>query len=190
MNICLIGAAGNGKTTLAEALVEQRGYTRLSFATPVKELSVDVYNLIAEYIGEPTITKEHFHANKGDYRTLMQVVGTELGRDMFRESVWVDEAVKRIGEIQTPVVIDDCRFINELDSLLRLGFVPFYIYRFPHNMEHSSESLDYSRLAQYMFSTGRRDFQFWGNTKSLDVSITEFIDLVDRLTNVRNGAIV
>lgn len=149
MNICLSGAAGNGKTFLADALVEQ-GYTRLSLATPVKELSVEVYNTIAGYLGKPKITMEELQANKKRYRSLMQHVGTELGRDMFGKTVWIDRLDEILMNTEFPVVIDDARFTNEIDFLLTRNFVPVYVSRFEVNGTHTSEQLSWIAFKDHL----------------------------------------
>lgn len=49
-------------------------------------------------------------------RSLMQMIGTEWGRNMIREDLWVElwrQAVDAVPE-GVPIVIDDCRFPNEL----------------------------------------------------------------------------
>jgi hypothetical protein len=56
-------------------------------------------------------------------RSLMQMIGTDWGRKMIREDLWVD--MWRQAVAATPynadIVIDDCRFPNELDECNALG---------------------------------------------------------------------
>lgn len=48
-------------------------------------------------------------------RSLMQMIGTDWGRRMIREDLWIDLWRREINALPegVPVVIDDCRFPNE-----------------------------------------------------------------------------
>jgi hypothetical protein len=52
-----------------------------------------------------------------DLRPLLQRMGTEVCREMFGESFWVDYLMNKAIEAKTNVVISDVRFINEADSI-------------------------------------------------------------------------
>lgn len=55
-------------------------------------------------------------------RKLLQLVGTELGRELIGyENVWVDKLINAAYGIEN-VVVDDCRFPNEAAALREHGF--------------------------------------------------------------------
>lgn len=113
---------GGGKTTLAEtisALSKQQGYDKvhiLKFAEPLYTLHEYILNRMERYTKKPRVTKDG---------VLLQLLGTEWGRYVFGESVWVDILKNLISDIEYTskpdskelVIIDDCRFENEFDSL-------------------------------------------------------------------------
>lgn len=67
-----------------------------------------------------------------DVRKYLQGLGTEVGRDMISQEVWVDIAEKRIRGLLDSgqsVVITAIRFPNELEMLRRLGGTSVWIER-------------------------------------------------------------
>lgn len=125
--IGLTGVAESGKDTVGKILVEKHGYTRVSFADPLRE---------ALYRLNPTVrcgftaqspvqslvdTLGWDEAKKNpEVRRLLQVLGTEVGRELLSEHVWIDLADRKINKIadQTPgiwprIVITDVRYHNE-----------------------------------------------------------------------------
>ena len=124
MIIGLSGYARSGKDTIADYLVENHGFIKLSFATPMRQA---LYNL------DPEITDlsgliygfrqavnlfgwEDMKTYFPSYRGLMQRMGTEVGREMFGEDFWVQQALKQV----TPganVVFSDVRYQNEANAV-------------------------------------------------------------------------
>jgi hypothetical protein len=147
MIIGLSGYARSGKDTAADHLISSYGFTKYSFAAPMKEAMyrlnpivnsdtigpfrykslVDVYGLDSAKESNPEI------------RRLLQVFGTEVGRDMFGENFWVDLTLNSIKE--NNVVISDVRFKNEADAIKSVGGQVWRINR--HGVgpvtDHSSE---------------------------------------------------
>jgi hypothetical protein len=65
-------------------------------------------------------------------RRLLQVLGTEVGREMIDPNVWINIAQKRIHEHWTSnrkVVITAIRFPNELEMIRSLGGTSIWIER-------------------------------------------------------------
>jgi hypothetical protein len=56
-----------------------------------------------------------------EVRRLLQVLGTEVGRELLGQNIWVDAAAKRISEAGPRVVITGIRFPNELDMIEKLN---------------------------------------------------------------------
>lgn len=103
-NIAFTGKAGSGKSTAANALVDGRGYTRVSFAQPLKDIAAQLW-------GEGARTD----------RGLLQAFGQKLRE--IDPDVWANAARRVIEEQEGPVVVDDLRFPNEYHMLKELGFV-------------------------------------------------------------------
>lgn len=125
MIIGLSGYAQTGKDTIANHLISKYGFTRVAFADPIREA---VYRLnpkisIADMRNVPLATAvdglgwENVKVDSSDARWLLQRMGTEVGREMFGDNFWVDQAMKKASQYEK-VVITDVRYPNELQAIL------------------------------------------------------------------------
>jgi uncharacterized protein YqjF (DUF2071 family) len=108
------GPAGCGKDTAAMALVRQLGFSRMSFAAPIKEALDAIFGWTpAEW--QDRIWKEAPIINMPvSPRQLAQTLGTEWGRDTVDPDFWVKVLEYRMYTIaSTKIVISDVRFPNE-----------------------------------------------------------------------------
>lgn len=137
-NLIIIGLTGykqHGKSTVAQRLVDEHGFTRLSFAGPLKAMAdrinpvvgIHAYQDGEDFIAEPIhldVAREQF-PDEGDlkeeyplYRLFLQRLGTEGLREID-ESFWVQLLDAEVSKLYfnggTRVVIDDVRFPNEAD---------------------------------------------------------------------------
>lgn len=110
--VALSGYAHSGKSSVAEILQGEYGYRRASFAQPVKELA-----LYLGWDGE----------KDDDGRKLLQELG-HGARQVLGDDVWTTAALRRIPA-NTPVVFDDVRYANEVDTVRLLGGVVVRVVR-------------------------------------------------------------
>jgi len=120
--VAFTGLAGSGKSTAARYL-ESKGYTRIRFAGPLKDMMRAV-GLSEEQI-EGSRKEEPASILYGKTpRHAMQTLGTEWGRNCIHENFWVGlwhDRADRVLESGGRVVVDDCRFPNEAAMVRRLG---------------------------------------------------------------------
>jgi hypothetical protein len=129
--VALCGQAGSGKSTSAEILMNEYGYQRIKFAGPLKSmlralglthdhLEGDLKEIPCDLLGGKTP------------RQAMQSLGTEWGRDTIHPDLWT-RAWKHKAQAYLDggidVVVDDCRFPNELRAVRELGGVSVMIER-------------------------------------------------------------
>lgn len=122
------GWARSGKDTAADWLVEQHGYTKMSFAEPMKEAltRLNPHIQMGEMPRVPlqqalrVYSYEELKHESDDIRPLLQRFGTEVGRQMFGESFWIDQAIARIPD-GSKAVFADVRFKNEAQAVRELG---------------------------------------------------------------------
>ncbi|MFE5971419.1 hypothetical protein ACFQ64_04570 [Streptomyces sp. NPDC056460] len=123
------GAARSGKDTAADVLLTA-GWQRKAFADTVKEMLYALDPLIVEKSYAEGVTTLRYavdgygwETTKGCYpevRQYLQRLGTEGGRAVLGENVWVD-ALFRDFETWGPTVITDVRFPNEADAIRARG---------------------------------------------------------------------
>lgn len=143
----LIGIAGkarSGKDTVA-AMLAARGFERYAFAQPLKQGVRAMFGLAEAHTdGE---WKEDVLPWLGrSPRYLMQTLGTEWGRQLVAEDVWLRLADQRWKNCQLGMarglVISDVRFDNEAEWVRDLGGEVWHIMR--HRAEavqaHASEA--------------------------------------------------
>jgi len=97
--IGLAGRAGSGKSTIAKMLTRELDAEIVPLAAKIKDIAVQMgWNGVKD--------------DKG--RRLLQLLGTECGRDCIGENCWVDMWVQEANLWNVDFVIaDDVRFDNE-----------------------------------------------------------------------------
>ena len=118
-----LGVAGAGKSTVSAHLMQQRGYTLVKFAAPLKAMCRAV-GLTDDHI-EGHLKEQPCDLLQGKSpRQFMQLLGTEFGRDTIGATFWTDLWMRKAREVLDTgglVVVDDCRFPNEAACVRRLG---------------------------------------------------------------------
>jgi hypothetical protein len=114
MKIAFSGKVLTGKTTLARAL-EPWGFTRLSFADPLKDYACAEFG----------ITREQLEANKDQYREFLQNTGQAMKAIHNDLLYWTNQLLVKVDMMPDVrnVVVDDTRFPYELEPLLKRGFL-------------------------------------------------------------------
>jgi hypothetical protein len=109
--IALHGQQGSGKSTIARHL----GFPVLKFAQPLYYMH-DLIMQALKYYGEPQ-REGTIHGR------LLQLLGTEFGRDCLDADVWVRvwERQARLMPDDATLVVDDLRFPNEFLKLRSMG---------------------------------------------------------------------
>lgn len=124
--IGITGKARSGKDTIADYLLQHKWFETISFANPVKRGIQAAFNLPADKLNED---KEQIIPELGySKRQLYQLFGTEFGRNILGEDIWVKSAQLTLNKIvershkqpgifiDVPgVVISDVRFDNEAE---------------------------------------------------------------------------
>lgn len=128
-------AMGSGKSTVAEHLVHKHGFVLVKMAGPLKAMIRELYRQIGEpesqidrYI-EGDLKETELVSIGATTRHLMQTLGTEWARHCISQDFWLNIAKTRIRRHLldgVSVVVDDIRFINEMEMLKSLGA---YVYR-------------------------------------------------------------
>lgn len=130
MIVGLAGYARAGKDTVGSILVEDYGFKRVALADKMKEALAILNPIISafsdDYYGEVELSrldsyrkedgtvdyeKAKFHEN-GEVRRLLQVLGTEVGRNLFGPSFWIGQAFRNVNA-KDNIVVTDVRFPNE-----------------------------------------------------------------------------
>jgi hypothetical protein len=148
--IALIGKKRSGKDTFANVLVEERGYTRVAFADPLRSaaLELDPWVPIHGSLARLRKTTPGLQASTiVRLSALIEAVGWETAKDLVPEvrrllqrfgtesirkiepDFWINAARKTIDAIDGPVVITDCRYPNEADFAESVGGVLVRIVR-------------------------------------------------------------
>lgn len=161
MILGISGYARSGKDEFAKILVEDFGYKRIAFADKLREVLLAIDPIVWQF-NRTAITGEGFRqvyrvsdiinaygwdgyketTYSDEIRGLLQRLGTEAGRKLLGDNIWIDAAINnQYGNI----VIPDCRFINEANEIKNRGGKIIRIVRpgiGPANNHISETSLD------------------------------------------------
>jgi hypothetical protein len=184
MIIGLSGYAQTGKDTIADYLVKNYGFTRVAFADPIREA---VYRLnpkisIVDMRDVPLATAvdglgwEAVKVESSDARWLLQRMGTEVGREMFGENFWVDQAMKKASKYDK-VVITDVRYPNELEAILRHSGTAWRVIKDDVGAvnRHASETaLDHYQFEYIIFNNDTKESLY----ESVDSFMTDINEMV------------
>lgn len=122
----LVGFARTGKDSVADYLVEQHGFKRISSADFLRDLAYAINPLVVDPSGMlwgdlvrladlvDRIGWDRAKVENSEVRRLLQAIGTEGCRNLFGADCWIDLTVKAIkAEPGQDFVVTDVRFPNE-----------------------------------------------------------------------------
>lgn len=132
MLIGLAGAAGAGKGSVANVLVTGAGFVEIAFADPIYEAVAAITGISVAKLKDRRIKETVIPWLGKSPRQLLQLLGTEFGRNMIRDSIWVDRAMRTADwhdSIGAHTVITDARFDNEAEAVRGRGGVIWQVVR-------------------------------------------------------------
>jgi len=147
------GRKRSGKDTAAAYLLTSQNYIKLAFADGVRKFVeiVDPYipygkdyvrlsRLLENYTWEELKLFQYVNV---ETRRLQQVVGTEVGRDLIGDNIWIDileKEINRWGNLASGFAISDVRFPNEAEWIRSKGGIVVKLYRNGIDMNDSHRS--------------------------------------------------
>jgi hypothetical protein len=119
----LAGKGGTGKDTLARLFLRPLGFMPVALADEIKIRAVATG--VASYM-------EAFYTKPPQVRQWLQQEGTDRGRDVFGEDVWLRAMDARMRKVATDwgidqFVVTDVRFANEVKFIRELGGAVFLL---------------------------------------------------------------
>lgn len=156
------GKAMAGKDTLAGFFCDYHGFLKYSFASPIKEACRVMFGWNDRHLyGD---LKEVVDPRFGfSPRQAMQTLGTDWGRNILVDDIWIRCAQKFIDSNEN-VVIADVRFDNEAEFILKNNGKLIHIIRPSQEMiklsGHASEaglSENYLAVCHKVFNDGSLD---------------------------------
>ena len=143
MIIGICGLIDSGKGTVADFLVEQQGFTKLSFADKLKDGVASVFGWDREMLEGNTTGSREWREKVDPYwstetgspvtpRLVLQLFGTDCMRNGFYDGIWVSLVKKQLLDNPTgKFVIPDVRFENEVEVIKGMGGKVWCVKRGP-----------------------------------------------------------
>ena len=146
MIIGICGFKSSGKDTIAEYLIKEYGFKKVSFASTLKDIISIMFGWSRDKLEGITKEDREWREKIDPWwsktlkipllspRYVMQYFGTDLFRNHFHEDIWVKIVENKLHkyleeDISCNVVITDCRFNNEINMILQLGGKIIQVHR-------------------------------------------------------------
>jgi hypothetical protein len=143
MIIGIVGFIGTGKDTIADYLVNIHQFRRESFANTLKDAVSSVFGWDRELIEGRTRQAREWREQVDPWwstrlnipnltpRWVLQYWGTEVARKSFHDDIWIASLENKLRNSKDDIVISDCRFPNEIESIKDAGGIVVRVARGP-----------------------------------------------------------
>lgn len=161
MIVGVIGLINSGKSTVANILVEDYGFVKVSFADSLKDAVAAIFGWPRELLQGDTEESRVWREQVDEYwsnvmghpvtpRWILQHVGTNVMRDHFHKNIWVHSLMKKLNDPNKNYVVSDVRFRNEVDVILLQHGKIWEVQRPPMPDWYSVQFDDYDDLSRHM----------------------------------------
>ena len=131
--IGLTGRKRSGKSTAAECYVDDAHFAEVQIAGPIKNGLELMFGLSPRHFTDPVLKEQPMPGFDVSPRVAAQTLGTEWGRELFGEDVWIKLAMIRASGLlrrhYNGVVFSDVRFDNEADMIRKAGGIIIEVLR-------------------------------------------------------------
>ena len=143
MIIGVTGLIGSGKDTIADYLVTNHKFKRISFASSLKDAVANVFGWEREMLEGTTKSSRNWREQVDPWwsvrlgipeltpRWVLQQWGTEVCRANFHNDIWVASVENKLRQTKDDIFITDCRFRNEVDAIRNAGGITLRSNRGP-----------------------------------------------------------
>lgn len=152
MIIGICGFQSSGKDTIADYLIKEHNFIRLSFASVLKDVISIMFDWPRDKLEGLTKEDRIWREEVDEWwskrleiphltpRYIMQYIGTDLFKKHFHTDIWVKIIENKINKLQNNlqnnlqnklqnIIISDCRFENEINMIIGLGGKIINVYR-------------------------------------------------------------
>jgi hypothetical protein len=141
MIVGIVGLIGSGKDTIANHLVSSHGFRRMSYAASLKDAVSAIFGWDRVMLDGVTQESRQWREQVDQWwakrleipnltpRFVLQHLGTEVFRNNFANDIWVASLEHRLLSSNDHVVITDCRFKNEIESIRSIGGIVIQVKR-------------------------------------------------------------
>jgi len=161
MIVGIIGLINSGKSTIASILVEDYGFTKVSFADTLKDAVAAIFGWPRELLQGDTEESRQWREQVDSYwsnvmghpvtpRWVLQHIGTDVMRNHFHTNIWVHSLMKKLADPNKNYVISDVRFRNEVDVILAQHGAIWEVQRAPMPEWYGEKFEDYDSLKRHM----------------------------------------
>ena len=139
--VSVSGLISSGKDTIADFLVTNHGFKRISFASSLKDAIANIFGWDRAMLEGRTKSSRAWREQVDEWwttrlnmphltpRWVMQYWGTEVCRCGFHDDIWIASVEHKLLSVEDNVVITDSRFINELNAIKRAGGISLRVNR-------------------------------------------------------------
>lgn len=141
MIIGVCGFIGSGKDTIADYLTNYHGFRRESFANTLKDAVAQVFGWDRTMLEGRTKQAREWREQIDPWwaerlnmpnltpRWVLQYWGTEVCRKGFHDDIWIASLENKLRNSKDDIVISDCRFPNEIESIRKAGGIIVWVHR-------------------------------------------------------------
>lgn len=141
--IGVVGFIGSGKDTVADYLQNFHGFRRESFASTLKDAVSNIFGWDRTLLEGRTSEAREWREQVDTWwatrlniphltpRWALQYWGTEVGRNSFHTDIWIASLENKLRKSADNIVISDCRFPNEIQSIKNAGGTIVWVQRGP-----------------------------------------------------------
>lgn len=133
--VAICGLIGSGKDTVADILVSEYGFVKLSFAGILKDIVAILFGWDRSMLEGNTPESRVWREIEDPYwtsklgipttpRMILQKMGTDIMRNNLHKDIWIlslDKCMNDLIREGKNIVFTDCRFPNEFEFLRNKG---------------------------------------------------------------------